>query len=139
MYERHANTALRRSIYKLGAQAMRRPSIYLLVILPLLLLGGIVSSLVVGAYAASRAIPIAAIPQVNALLLAIPTLSLWIPLALLLANVILNAVPPLRRTAEGFTAIAGRPAYPESKRQLRTFLAWSALVCIPLIALGWLV
>ena len=118
---------------------MRRPPIYLIVILPLLMLGGPVAYFAVAMYAAAHKIPLDAVPQSNGLLVGLPSLLLWLLLALLLANGILNAVPPLRRIAEGYVAEAGRPGYWESQRQLLRVFGLSALACIPLIAIGWLV
>ncbi len=118
---------------------MRRPPIYLIVILPLLILGGPLAYFAVAMYAAAHEIPLDAVPRPNGLLVALPTLVLWLPLALLLANGFLNAVPGLRRIVETYVAEAGRPGYRESQRQLLRVFSWSALACIPLIAIGWLV
>jgi hypothetical protein len=118
---------------------MRRPPVYLIVILPLLMSGGPVAYFAVAMYAAAHEIPFDAVPQYNGLLVGLPALFLWLPLALLLANGILNAVPLLRRIAEGYVAQAGRPGYWESQRQLLRVFVWSALACIPLITIGWLV
>jgi hypothetical protein len=116
---------------------MDRPRIYLAVILPMFALGALVAYLAVSAYASSRDIPIGAVANVNGILIALPTLVLWIPLALLLSNAILRTVAPLRRVAEHYVAVAGRPDFDTSQRQLGKFLLWSALVCVPLIAVGW--
>lgn len=91
---------------------MRRPRIYVAVILPLLLFGAVVVYLAVAAYAASHGMSIGAVPNSNALLIAVPTFFLWIPISLLLANVVLNAVPALRRIAESYATPAGRPRLP---------------------------
>ena len=116
---------------------MRRPRIYLAVILPLLLLGVVFSYLAVRTYAVSHDVPIRAVPDLNGILIALPILFLWIPMALLLANFIIRAAPPLRRIAESYVASADRPDFGTSQRQLAKGLLWSTVVCIPLIAVGW--
>jgi hypothetical protein len=116
---------------------MNRPPIYLLVILPLLLFGAVVVYLAVTAYATFHEIPVSAVPRANGFLIALPTLFLWIPVALLLSNVVLNAVPPLRRVAEDFVARSSAPTYSESQQQLLKVLKWTAFACIPLVAIGW--
>jgi hypothetical protein len=79
----------------------------------------------------------APVPNLNGILIALPTLFLWMPLALLISNVILRVVPPLRRVAERYGAAAGRPDFEASQRQLAKVFLWIALVCVPLIAVGW--
>lgn len=69
-------------------------------------------------YAAAHEIPLGAVPRPNGLLVALPTLFLWMPLALSLANGILNVVPPLRRVAEKHAGEVGQPGYRESQRTL---------------------
>ena len=93
----------------------------------------------VAAYATLHGIPVGAIAQTNGLLIGLPALFLWIPIAFLLANVILATVPPLRRIALDYVAKTGRPGFSESQNQLLKLFKWSAFVCVPLIALGWLV
>jgi hypothetical protein len=115
----------------------RRPRIYLAVILPSLALGVIVAYLVVGMYAASHDVPIYAVPDLNGILIAVPTLILWIPVALLLANVVIRAVPPLRRVADSYVTSLERPDFGTSQRQLIKVLLWSAFVCVPLVVVGW--
>ena len=116
---------------------MRRPRIYLVVVLPLLALGVVVVYLAVNAYAGSHDVPVHAVPDVNGILIAVPTLLLWIPVAFLLSNFIIRAVPPLRRIAESYVASSDRPGFGTSQRQLTKVLLWSAFVCAPLIAVGW--
>jgi hypothetical protein len=116
---------------------MRRPRIYLALILPLLLLGVVVMYLVVRIYAASHDVPLQAVPDLNAMLIALPTLFLWLPVMLLLANFIMRAAPPLRRIAESYVSSADRPDFGTSQRQLAKVLLWFAFVCIPLIVVGW--
>ena len=116
---------------------MRRPRIYLAVILPLLALGVVMVYLAVRMYAESHAVPIHAVPDVNGILIAARTFLLWIPVALLLSNFVIQAVPPLRRIAESYVASSDRPDFGTSQRQLTKVLLWSAFVCVPLIAVGW--
>jgi hypothetical protein len=117
---------------------MSRPRIYLLVILPLLILGGLlVIFLTLGAYATTVGIPLRAVPELNAFLIALPALFLWIPVSLLIANVVLTSVPPLRRVAETYVKANARPDYRTSQRQLSKVVGWTACVCVPLILLGW--
>jgi hypothetical protein len=119
---------------------MNRPRIYLVVILPLLVLGGLlVVSLSLGAYAATVGVPLSAVPEINALLIALPAFFLWIPVSLLIANVVLTSVPAFRRIAEAYVTANARPDYHMSQRQLSRVLGWTACVCVPLILLGWVV
>ena len=112
----------------------RKPAIYLAVILPLLLTGGIlVPWALISAYAAARMLPVSAVADTAALTLAISGLLLWIPASLLLANGIMFAVPPLRRTAERDAAAAARPDFAKSQRQLLKFMLLSVVVCVPVI------
>jgi hypothetical protein len=119
---------------------MNRPRIYLVVILPLLVLGApLVASLALVAYATAVGVPLRAVPEANAFLIALPALFLWIPLSLLIANVVLTSVPPFRRIAEAYVTANARPDYRASQRQLWRVLGWTACVCVPLILLGWVV
>ena len=119
---------------------MNRPRFYLVVILPVLVLGGLlVVSLVLGAYATAVGVRLSAVPEVNALLIALPAFLLWIPVSLLIANVVLTSVPPFRRIAEAYITANARPDYRTSQRQLSRILGWTACVCVPLILLGWVV
>ena len=119
---------------------MNRPRIYLVVILPLLAVGGLlVVSLALGAYATSAGVPLRAVPQANALLIALPAFFLWIPASLLIANAVLSLVPVFRRTAEAYVAANECPDYRTSQRQLARVFGWTACVCVPLILLGWVV
>jgi hypothetical protein len=116
-----------------------KPAVYLLLILPLLVGGGL--GLVVAlltAYCCVTGTPLAALPSRNGMLLSLPALLLWVPVGLLLANVVLHSVGPLRRIAEQYAAQAGRPGYSESQRVLLGALGVLALVCVPLIVLGFL-
>ena len=102
--------------------------------------GGLVLILgLVNAFAVSRDITRADIPDLNRVLISLPGFVLWIPVSLLLSNCVLFAVPPLRRVAQRFAAEAERPGFRESQRQLLIATVVLGLVCIPLIVLGfWL-
>ena len=118
----------------------KRPIVYLAVILPLLSVGGFV--LIAGMlaiYSKITGTPPANIHNRNGMLITLPAFFLWIPLSLILSNCVLFVVPPLRRIAERFVAEAHRPGFYESQRQLLVMLAAFAVICVPLIALGfWL-
>jgi hypothetical protein len=79
------------------------------------------------------------VPEANALLILLPTFFLWIPLALVLSNVVLKRIRPLRKIAESYASTADRPGYDASQRQLAKVLGWLAAFCVPLILVGWLV
>jgi len=117
----------------------RRPAIYLVVILPMLVLGGVaVVVALLRTFAGVRAAR-SAIPNLNVVLISLPALMLWIPISLLLSNCVLFAVPRLRRAAERFVIEAQRPGFRESQRQLLFAAGVIGIVCIPLIVLGfWL-
>ena len=119
---------------------MNRPRIYLVVILPLLALGApLFASLALAAYAAAMGVPLSTVPEANAFLIVLPALFLWIPLSLLIANVVLTSVPPFRRIAQAYVTTNARPDYRASQRQLWRVLGWTACVCVPLLLLGWIV
>ena len=119
---------------------MNRPRIYLVVILPLLVLGApLVASLALAAYATAVGVPLRAVPELNAFLIVLPTIFLWIPVSLLVANRVLTSVPAFRRIAEAYVTASARPDYRTSQRQLSRVLGWTACVCVPLILLGCVV
>jgi hypothetical protein len=108
--------------------------------LPILEVGG--TSLVfalLSSYARLKRIPIGAIPQLNASLIAFPAFFLWIPISLLLGNTILFLVPPLRRLAERHTTRSHGPSFRKAQVLLAKLAFFFAIVTVPLIALGfWL-
>src|SRR5215475_11421113 len=115
----------------------RRPIIYLAVVLPMMLLGvGVVIALI-ETFSELRGVPRSAIPNLNGALISLPAFVLWLPISLLLSNCVLYAVPSLRRVAERFVLEARRPSFRESQRQLLQIAAVIALVCVPLIVLGF--
>ncbi len=117
----------------------RKPAVYLLVILPILVGGGV--SLIAGLvelYSRLKGVPPSAIPNLNGLLIMLPTFFVWIPVSLILANLVLYCLPPLRRTAEQYSERAGRPGFADSQKLLLKALGVVALLCLPLIALGFI-
>lgn len=117
----------------------KKPKIYLVVILPLLLAGVFPVEGLVMLYANIAGIPRAAIPQLNGMLIGLPMFFLWIPLSLLLANCVLHVVRPLRKVAEAYVTEARRPGLLESQRVLGKAALVMAAICIPLIILGFVV
>jgi hypothetical protein len=118
--------------------ADNKPAVYLAIMVPVLLVGGIaIVAGLMAMYARVAGIHQAHVPKLNALLISLPTLMLWIPLALLLGNCILHLVPRLRATAERHSNESGHPGFRESQRQLAVAAMVMALVCVPLIALGF--
>jgi hypothetical protein len=118
----------------------KRPLAYLVVILPLLVLGGMALLFaLLRAFAEVRGVARSAIPNVNGILICLPALLFWMPISLLLSNCVLFAVPRLRRVAERFAAEAQRPDFRQSQRQLLIATGAIGLVCVPLVLLGfWL-
>ena len=117
----------------------KKPAIYLIVILPILLAGGVsIISVLLNAYTRATHIGLSAIPNLNALLIALPAIFLWIPVTLLLSNCVLYAVPPLRRVAESYVSRTMRPGFVESQKQLGRAAFVIAIFCVPLIILGFI-
>lgn len=117
----------------------KKPAVYLLVILPIFVIGGI--SAVIGLeaiYTRMAGVSLFSPPGLKGLLISLPVLFVWIPVALLLANCVLFVVPPLRKVAETYAAEAKRPGFLESQKQLGRFALIMALICIPLIIFGFM-
>jgi hypothetical protein len=89
------------------------------------------------AYSGFKGIPLSAVPNLNGTLMSLPALFLWIPVSLLLGNLVLYCVPPLRRIAERHERETGRPGFLESQKALLKLLLILASICIPLIVLGF--
>ena len=116
----------------------KKPTAYLLVILPILVIGGLF--VVVGLqaiYAEMIGASLSSVPSLNGFLISLPALFLWAPVALLLANCVLFVVPPLRKSAGAYAAEAKRPGFLDSQKQLGKMALLMALVCLPLIVLGF--
>lgn len=120
-------------------RAAKKPVAFLWIILPTLLGGflAVVTGLIY-AYAKLNGIPRSAIPDLNGLLITLPALVLWIPIALILSNLALHAVPVLRQRAEQYASESGHPGFMESQRQLSVAALIAAAVCVPLLILGFM-
>ncbi len=119
-------------------QRPKKPAVYLVVMLPIFVIGG--ASLVLGLemlYARLNGFSLRSVPNLNGLLISLPALLLWIPIALLLANAVLFSVPPLKKAAERYAEEAHGPGFLGSQRQLGKVTLIVALVCVPLIVLGF--
>jgi hypothetical protein len=117
----------------------RKPLIYLVVILPLFVAGSLCVVLgLVLAYSRLNGIPPSAVPNFNGILISLPALILWIPVALFLGNFILYCVPPFRRIAERYASESRRPGFVESQKELLKVTLVFASICIPLIVLGFI-
>jgi hypothetical protein len=130
------------TFFIMPSQMMKRtnkPIIYLFVILPILVGGGLGSVIVsIKAFSRFRNIEISAIPPINGLLICLPAFFLWIPASLLISNLVAYFVPILRRIAENYAVRSNHPGFKESQKMLlKLFWAFSML-CIPLILLGFL-
>ena len=117
-----------------------RPKIYLVVILPILCFGGFtVIELLLHCFTFLRGIPASEIPFANAMLIGLPAILLWISISLLLSNLILFAIGHLRQVAEQYAAAANRPGFRDSQKNLLKLTGCIAIICLPLIVLGfWL-
>lgn len=116
----------------------KKPTTYLLVILPIFAIGGsfLVTELL-EIYALLAGTSLSSIPSLNGLLISLPALVLWVPVTLLLSNYVLYAIPPLRKIAETYATQAKRPGFLGSQKQLRKSAFFMALACLPLIILGF--
>ncbi len=116
-----------------------KPRVYLLVILPILFFGELALMIaLIWMYAQFRNVPRDAIPNLNGFFIFLPAVFLWMPVSLLLGNVIPYIVPPLRRIAERYSSETDRPGYLESQKGLLKVLGIFAMICIPLIVLGFI-
>ena len=88
-------------------------------------------------FTAMRGVSLSATPKLNAMLITLPTFLLWILLSLVLSNIVLFAVPPLRQIAETYTRRERLPSFGESQRQLLRASGRLAVVCVPLATLGF--
>lgn len=87
-------------------------------------------------FAVVRGISTREIPFVNAILIGLPALFLWIPIGMLLSNLILVATAYLGQTTEQRFA-AARHFY-EAQRDILKAAGYIAIICLPLIVLGFL-
>lgn len=118
--------------------SQRKPLIYLAVILPVFLGGALgIVYVLMRAFAHVRDVPLNAIPDLNGLLMALPAALLWIPVSLLVSNLILLVVPPLRRRAASYAASTGSVSFGVSQLAVLRATLWFGLLCVPLITLGF--
>ncbi|MCE9562108.1 MAG: hypothetical protein K8U57_08640 [Planctomycetes bacterium] len=115
-----------------------KPVVYLLVILPTLVLGGLafVTALIL-AYTQVRGVPRNAIPNLNGMLIGLPALVLWVPMSLLFSNLVLVLVPQLRQIADEYVSKNVRHGFVESQMALLKVSGVVALICLPLIVSGF--
>jgi hypothetical protein len=124
----------------LGVMPEKKPILYLLVILPILVGGGLFAIIAVQtAYCRIAGVSLSSMPNLNGFLLSLPVFFLWIPIALILSNCVLHVVPPLKKVAEDYVSRTNAPGFAESQRQLTRFALFMALICVPLIFLGFIV
>jgi hypothetical protein len=116
----------------------RKPAVYLVIVLPIFLVGGMLGPIgLINTYLSWRRLD-HPIPNINGILIAVPAVALWIPITLLLSNVILHSVPYLRRVSEQYAEASGQPGYGESQRALARVALAMSIVCFSLMALGFL-
>jgi hypothetical protein len=119
--------------------APRKPAIYLVVILPVFVVGYFCLIIyLMNIYSRITGVPPAALPFVNGMLIGLAALFLWTPISLVLSNFVMYCIPPLRRIAEGYVARTERPGYVESQKLLLKVAVGFALICLPLIVLGFI-
>jgi len=123
----------------MSRNVQRKPFIYLLVILAILA-GGSMGLIVtiIEAYSQVKGVAYSGIPGLNGLLITLPALFLWIPISLLISNLVLYSISPLRRIAEQYVARSGHAGFADSQKGLLKMLGIFALVCLPLIVLGFI-
>ncbi len=107
-------------------------------ILPILFFGGFgLIAAMIFAYSQLCDVPRSAIPDLNVMLISLPAFFIWIPLGLLLGNCVLYLVAPLRRNSEKYVAEEEEAGFAESQKALLKAFSVTAIVCIPLIILGF--
>jgi hypothetical protein len=120
-------------------EIQRKPIVYLLVNLPIIAGGGVCLLLtLIEAYSRVKGVAHSAIPRLNALLITLPAFFLWIPIGLLVSNLVLYFISPLRRIAAEYVVRSGHPGFAESQNGILKLLRIVALVCIPLVLLGFM-
>ena len=118
--------------------ATRKPKIYLAVSLPILVFGGLLCvTRLMSYYAVSKGIPLAAVPNATGMLIALPALFVWIPISLLISNIVIELVSPLREIARRYASDSGTPGFVASQFQLFLVLVIVSAVCVPLIVYGF--
>jgi hypothetical protein len=118
----------------------RKPSIYLLIIIPILFIGYIgIVILLLNLYSRFWDIPFYLISNLNGLLITLPVLFLWIPISLFLGNNVIYRFHPLRQIAEQFILKEGYPSYYQSQVELMKVIKIISIICIPIILLGFVI
>ena len=117
----------------------RKPAIYLVVILPILVVGGMfVIVRLMSYYAYLNGIPLSAALDKASMLIALPAFFIWIPLSLFISNLVLEIVPPLRKVARQYSSESRTPGFLASQFQLFMALVAISIVCVPLIIYGFM-
>lgn len=118
-----------------GVRAGGRPAAFLLVGLPILW-GGMLAAAVglVALLARATGATLATAPPAAAIVVACCGALLAVPPALMLSNLVMRALPSLRRIAGRDAARNGRPDFAASQRTLLRLFFLLAAVCVPIIA-----
>ena len=112
--------------------------IYLVVFMPILVGGGLgIICILMYAFARFKGVQPSQIPNLNGMLITLPAFFLWMPAGFLFGNLVLYSFGPLRRVAERYVDRTGRPGFIESQQGLLRMLCIMGMICLPLIALGF--
>ncbi len=96
-----------------------------------------ISAWLVSTYAVMRGISMRDVPNATSLLITLPAIIVWIPIALLLSNCVMAVMPPLSKVAQAYARRTGTPGFLKSQFQLMGLAAILALICVPIIILGF--
>ncbi len=119
-------------------ETIKKPIIYLLVILPVLVGGGftlVLAAMLMFAY--TKGISPSDIPDLNGFFISLPVILLWIPYSLVLSNFIMYIIPPMRRIAENYAKESGRADFRNSQLRLGKFSLYWSIPWVVLIVLGF--
>lgn len=118
-----------------GIRSGGRPAVFLLVVLPILW-GGMLAAAVglVALLARATDTTLATVPDGAAIVVACCGALLAVPVALMLSNLVLRALSPLRRIASRDAARHRRPDFAASQRALLRLFLVLAAICAPIIA-----
>ena len=121
-----------------GRRPDGRPVVFLVVLLPLLLGAMWAASVgLVALLARATGTTLATVPNGAAIVVAGCGALLAVPVALMLSNLVLRALPPLRRIAERDVARTGRPDFGASQRALLRLFLVLAAIAVPIIAVAF--
>lgn len=116
----------------------KKPTIYLLTILPVLIAGAMAIIIgLISAYSKMAGIELNAIPNLNGILISLPAFFLWIPISFIISNLLLYFVPPLRAVAENYAEKTEGSSYKDSQKGLWKITLYMSVICLPLIAMGF--